>query len=235
MRTIMLLNAKGGCGKSTLTTNLASYYASEGKSVVIADFDPQGSALEWLAARPESRPPIKGIAAWKEPLRAPRDTDYMILDVPAGVRGSDLTALVRRAQTIIVPVLPSPTDIRAAARFIHDLLLVGKIERKESKVAVVANRVRENSFGQDKLEQALGALSFNYATVHTQIYRNLERFLTRLRIPFVATLRDTPNYQLADEQGLGIFELGNRAAYDVVQWDPLLKWLESRRSIPVAA
>jgi chromosome partitioning protein len=235
MRTIMLLNAKGGCGKSTLSTNLASYYASQEKSVVLADFDPQGSALEWLAARPEGRPPIKGIAAWKEPVRVPRNTDYVILDVPAGCRGAELTALVRRAQTVIVPVLPSPTDIRAAARFIHELLLVGKIERKESKVAVVANRVRENSFAQDKVEQALGALNVNYATVHTQIYRNLDRFLSRLRIPFVATLRDTPNYQVADEQGLGIFELGSRASYDMAQWDPLLKWLESRRSIPVAA
>lgn len=235
MRTIMLLNTKGGCGKSTLATNLASYYATQGRSVVLADFDPQGSAHEWLAARPDSHPPIKGIAAWKEPVRVPRSTDYMILDVPAGMRGSDLTALVRRAQTVIVPVLPSPTDIRAAARFIHDLLLLGRVERKESKVAVVANRVRENSFGQNKTEQVLNALNINYASVNTQIYRNLERFLNRLKIPFVATLRDTPNYQLADEQGIGIFELGSRAAYDVAQWEPLLKWLDSRRSIPVAA
>jgi chromosome partitioning protein len=235
MRTIMLINAKGGCGKSTLATNLAAYYASQGKSVVLADFDPQGSALEWLAARPEDRPLIKGIAAWKEPLRVPRTTDYMVLDVPAGCRGAELTTLVRRAQTLVVPVLPSPTDIRAAARFIHELLLVGRIERKESKVAVVANRVRENSFMQDRVEQTLGALHVNYATVHTQIYRGLERFLNRLRIPFVATLRDTPNYQLADEQGLGIFELGGRAAYDAEQWEPLLRWLDSRRSIPAAA
>lgn len=235
MRTIMLLNAKGGCGKSTLATNLAAYYATQGKSVVLADFDPQASALEWLNARAEDRPPIKGLAAWKETVRVARDTDYMILDVPAALRGPELTALVRRAQTIVVPVLPSPTDIRAAARFIHDLLLVGRIERKESKVAVVANRVRENSFLQERVEQTLGALNVNYAGVHTHIYKNLERFLTRLRIPFVATLRDTPNYQLADEQGLSIFELGSRAAHDVAQWDPLLRWLDSRRAIPVAA
>lgn len=235
MRTIMLMNAKGGSGKSTLATNLAAYYATQQKSVVLADFDPQGSALEWLAARSEERAPIKGVAAWKETVRVPRSTEYMILDVPSGCRGAQLTALVRRAQTIIVPVLPSPTDIRAAARFIHDLLLVGRIERKESKVAVVANRVRENSLMQERVEQILGAFNVNYATVHTQIYRSLERFLTRLRIPFVARLRDTPNYQLADEQGISIFELGSRAAYDVAQWEPLLKWLDSRRSMPVAA
>ena len=235
MRTIMLLNAKGGCGKSTLATNLASYYATQEKSVVLADFDPQGSALEWLAARPESRPPIKGLAAWKEPMRVPRTTDYVILDVPAGSRGAELTALVRRAQTILIPVLPSPTDIRAAARFIHDLLLVGKIERKESRLAVIANRVRENSMMQSGLERTLGAVNINYASVHTQVYRGLERFLNRLKIPFIATLRDTPNYQLADDQGLGIFELGSRAWSDVEQWQPVVKWLDSRRSIPAAA
>ncbi|HYM48544.1 MAG TPA: ParA family protein [Burkholderiaceae bacterium] len=232
MRTIMLLNAKGGCGKSTLATSLASHYAAQNAAVVLADYDPQGSALEWLAARPATRPAIKGIAAWNEPLRVPRSTDYVIFDVPAGCRGADLTALVRRAQTLIVPVLPSPTDIRAAAHFIHDLLLLGKIERKESRVAVIANRVRENGVLQEKMEQALGALQIDYATVHTQIYRRLERFLSRLRIPFLTTLRDTPNYQLADAQGLGIFELGNRAAYDVEQWQPLIKWLDSKRSLP---
>ena len=235
MRTIMLLNTKGGCGKSTLATNLASYYATQGRSVVLADFDRQSSALEWLAARPEERPPIKGIPAWKETPRIPRNTEYLILDVPAGCRGAQLTPLVRRAQTIVVPVLPSPTDIRAAARFIHELLLLGRIERKESKVAVVANRVRENNLMQDRLEHVLGSFNVNYATVHTRIYRSLDRFLTRLKIPFVATLRDTPNYQLADEQGIGIFEMGSRAAYDVEQWQPLLKWLDSRRSMPAAA
>jgi len=235
MRTIMLLNAKGGCGKSTLATNLATYYANRNSSVVLADFDPQGSALEWLAARPETRPAIKGIAAWKQPLRVPRSTDYVICDVPAGCRGAELTALVRRAQTIIVPVLPSPTDIRAGAHFIHELLLLGRIERKESRVAVIANRVRETPALQSLAEAALGSVHIPYASVPTHIYRRLERFLERLKIPFVATLRDTPNYQLADEQGLGIFELGGRAAYDVEQWHPLVKWLESRRSVPVAA
>lgn len=235
MRTIMLLNSKGGCGKSTLATNLASYYATQNKSVTIADFDPQGSSLEWLAARPEDRPAIGSIVAWRDIVRAPRNTDYMIIDVPAGARGAELTGLVRRAQTLIVPVLPSPTDIRAAARFIHELLLVGRVERRETRLAVIANRVRENTFMQGTMEQALGAVNIPFATVHTQIYRNLERFLSRLRIPFVATLRDTPNYQIADEQGLGIFELGSRAAYDMEQWQPLLRWLDSRKSIPAAA
>ena len=233
MRKIMLLNAKGGCGKSTLATNLASYYAAQGKSVVIADFDRQGSAMEWLEARPQDRRPIRGIAAWRDPLRVPRSTDYVIMDVPAGAHGADLTVLVRRAQTVIIPVLPSPTDIRAAAHFIHEALLVGKIVRDETRLAVVANRVRENTSIQNTMENVLNGMKISYSTLNTQIYHNLERFLSRLRIPFIATLRESQNYLVADARGLGIFDL-NRAQVtrDTEQWEPLLKWLESKRSIP---
>ena len=233
MRKIMLLNAKGGCGKSTLATNLASYYAAQGKAVVIADFDRQGSSMEWVETRPQDRPPIRGIAAWREPLRVLRTTDYVIMDVPAGAHGSDLAALVRRAQTVIVPVLPSPTDIRAGAHFIHEMLLVGKIARDETRVAVVANRVRENSSIQHGMESVLNSLHINYSTLNTQIYRNLERFLARLKIPFVTTLRESQNYLVADARGLGIFDLTHsQVARDIEQWQPLLKWLGSKRSIP---
>jgi chromosome partitioning protein len=233
MRKIMLLNAKGGCGKSTLATNLASYYAAQGKSVVLADFDRQGSATEWLETRPEDRAPIRGIAAWREPLRVARTTDYVIMDVPAGSHGGDLSALVRRAHTLIIPVLPSPTDIRAAAHFIHELLLLGKIVRDETRLAVVANRVRENSSIQNVMESVLNGMSISYSTLNTQIYHNLERFLSRLNIPFVTTLRESQNYLVADARGLGIFDLTRaQTARDIEQWQPLLKWLESKRSIP---
>ena len=214
MRSIMLLNAKGGCGKTTLATNLASYYATEGKSVILADFDPQGSSIEWLAARSAERPEITGVRAWKDPVRAAQRPDYLIIDAPARVAGRELGHLVRRAETIIIPVMPSPIDIRAAAHFIHDLLLMGKIVRKEVKLAVVANRVREN----------------------TIIYHELEQFLKSLQIPFLTSLRETQNYIRAVERGLGIFELApSMVQQDVEQWEPLLQWLRSRRSIPAEA
>jgi chromosome partitioning protein len=207
----MLLNAKGGCGKSTIVSNLASYYANEGKKVAIVDFDPQHSSLEWLAVRPEHAPEIIGIDAAEETPKVPRNLDVVIYDVPAGLRGKELTAMVRRAQTIIIPVLPSPIDIRAASHFIRDLLLVGKVSRKQTKLAVVANRVREN----------------------TLVYHKLEKFLRSLKIPFVTTLRDTQNYIRGEERGLGIFEIAPSAvAHDLEQWEPLLKWLRSKRSLP---
>jgi chromosome partitioning protein len=155
------------------------------------------------------------------------------MDVPAGAHGPDLTALVRRAQTVIIPVLPSPTDIRAAAHFIHEALLVGKIVRNETRLAVVANRVRENTSVQNTMESVLNRMSISYSTLNTQIYHNLERFLSRLRIPFIATLRESQNYLVADARGLGIFDLNrSQVTRDTEQWEPLLKWLESKRSIP---
>jgi len=211
MRTIMIVNAKGGCGKSTLATNLASYYATRGKTVTLADMDPQGSSMGWVANRPEDRPEIQAIAGWKEPLRASKDTDVLIIDTPAGTEGKELTALVRKAQTILIPVLPSTIDMRAAKQFIYKMLLVGRISREETKVAVVANRVREN----------------------TLIYDKLHSFLRKLDIPFVATIRDTQNYIRADERGLGIFELAPSSVYwDLEQWAKLTRYLNSKRALP---
>ncbi len=211
MRHIMFLNAKGGCGKSTLSSGLASHYACEGLKVAIVDYDPQRSSLEWLAIRSDKEWEILGIDGTDKDAHVPRNMDVVIYDVPAGLRGKELTAMVKKAETIIIPVLPSPIDIRAAAHFIRDLLLVGKVSRKQTKLAVVANRVKEN----------------------TLVFHRLEAFLNSLKIPFVTALRDSQNYIRAEERGLGIFELGPAAVeHDMEQWEPLLKWLRSKRSMP---
>ena len=211
MRTIMVLNPKGGCGKSTIATNIASFYASKGKSVMIADFDPQGSSIDWLAARPDNVPEIEGIAAWKDGFKAQRNKDVLIMDVPAGVHGKDLTALIRRAQSVVIPVLPSPLDMRAAAKFVHEIHHVGKVEKNQVKLAVVANRVKEN----------------------TLVFHMLEKFLKKLDIPFIGKLRDSQNYIRAAERGLGVFELAPSSVYqDMEQWTSVTRWLNSKRSMP---
>lgn len=212
MRTILILNAKGGCGKSTISTNLASYYAYEEEmKVVLADYDPQASSLAWLAARGEEWPAIEGVAAFKDELRPARDTDILIIDAPARVHGKELTAMVRKADTILFPVLPSPIDMRAATDYMKEVKAIGKVERKQVKIGVIANRVREN----------------------TIIFSELFDFIKKLKVPYVATLRDTQNYIRAEERGLGIFEMAPSQVYqDLESWQPLTKWLRSKRSMP---
>ena len=194
MRSIMVLNAKGGCGKSTIATNLASYFAVEGKNTTLVDFDPQRSSLEWLAARDPERPTITGVDGTTETFKASKSCDVAIYDVPAVTHGKDLANFVRRTETIIMPVLPSPMDIRAASHFVQELRELSKVERNEVKIALVANRVREN----------------------TVVYHKLSVFLKSLKIPFIATLRDTQNYIRAADRGLGIFELAPSADRAVV-------------------
>jgi chromosome partitioning protein len=182
-----------------------------GKKVVLADYDPQESSLAWLEARDEKWPHIEGIAAYKDPLRLPKDTDYVILDAPARVHGKELTQLMRKVETVIFPVLPSPIDMRAATRYMEELMKNGRVERKEVKIGVVANRVREN----------------------TIIFSELYDFIKSMRLPYVATLRDTQNYIRAEERGIGIFEMAPSQVYqDLEDWEPLTKWLRSKRSMP---
>ena len=95
--------------------------------------------------------------------------------------------------------------------------------------------MRENTAMQKAAEGMLGSLNSGYTTVNTQNYQRLEKFLNRLKIPFITTLRENPYYLVADARGLGIFDLKrSHVARDLEQWKPLIHWLESRRSLPDA-
>lgn len=212
MRHIMVMNAKGGCGKSTLATNIASYFVNEGASVVLADYDAQRSSLDWLERRPDNRPEIVGLAGFEEGLKhTPRSADIIIIDAPARSHGKELTELVRHAETIVVPVLPSTIDMQATSHFLDELKAVGKVARKQAKIATVANRVRDN----------------------TLIFDDLDEYLSKTRTPYIAALRDAQNYVRAYTRGLGIFELPEYLAWpDWDEWEPLTAWLRSKRSQP---
>ncbi len=212
MRHIMVLNAKGGCGKSTLATNIASYFANEGATVALADYDPQRSSLDWLERRPENRPEIHGVAAFDGGLRSvPRNADIVVSDAPARSHGRELTDLVNHAETVVVPVLPSTIDMQATTTFLQELQNVGKVKRKKVRIGALANRVRDN----------------------TLIFDDLDEYLTKARVPYIAALREAQNYVRAYTRGLGIFELPEYLAWpDWDEWEPLTAWLRSKRSQP---
>ena len=121
--------------------------------------------------------------AWQ--MRIPPDSEHVIVDTPAAVPAQDMPDMTKSADAIIVPVLPSDIDIHACSKCIADLLLIAKVRRDEYRIGVVANRVKRN----------------------TVIYQSLMRFLETLRIPVIATLRDSQNYVRAAEQGTGIHEM----------------------------
>src|SRR5260370_18487109 len=134
MRHVMVLNAKGGCGKSTLATNIAVFFSREGHQVYIADYDPQRSSLDWLAQRPADLPAISGVAAYDEGLRnVARATDILVIDAPARVHGTGLNELVRGAQTIISPVLPSSIELKACGHFMAELLEIGTVSPQQAR------------------------------------------------------------------------------------------------------
>lgn len=220
MRRIVVLNPKGGSGKTTLATNLASFYALRGHKTALMDFDNQGSSTQWLEQRTAALPAIQSIAAYKHPagvtrswfMRVQPGTERLITDTPAALDFRNFRETLNEAAAIVIPVLPSDIDIRAVSNCIGELLSTTKIHWQEGRIAVVANRVRRN----------------------TLIYQKLVYFLGSLKIPFIATLRDTQNYIHAAEHGCGIFDLSpSQVRQDIESWRPLLEWIESREPPPV--
>jgi chromosome partitioning protein len=178
------------------------------------DYDPQSSTLAWLERRPNELATIHGIAAFKKSMQAtrswqmriPHETENLVIDSPAGMHHDDLREITRDATSILVPVLPSAMDIHAASRCIADLLLVAKVDRRDRKLAVIANRTRKN----------------------TKSFGKLMRFLDSLGIPIIAVLRDSQNFVHAADKGIGIIEMQpSRVRQDVAQFEKIMSWLDN--------
>ncbi len=213
---IVILNPKGGCGKTTLATNLASYFARRGPPPTLVDCDPLGYSSRWLSRRSEKLPKIYGIEAFDHctqpssslEQRAWPDSAQLIVDLPAGLSENQLYEQTVDANSILIPVMPSEIDIYSAARFIADLLLVAQLDRRDRNLGIVANRTRKN----------------------TKSYKMLMRFLTSLRIPLIAELRDSQNYVFAAANGLGIYDMpAYRTGKDMDLMDPVIAWLDRWR------
>ena len=218
LRRIVVLNPKGGSGKTTLAFNLAGYMASTGRKVALVDMDRQGSSTRWLQNRDADHPRIHGISSPETDgngdriVDIPEHIDTAVIDAPAGVSGAELIDYTCGAHAILLPVLPSDLDIHAATRLVKDLLLVAQVSRRIGRLAVVANRVNER----------------------TVAYQQLSSFLKSLSIAVVGTLRDTQNYVWAASSGLSIHEMQpSRVGRDLEQWESVTLWLEGCLAKPL--
>lgn len=205
MPVIVVANPKGGVGKSTLSTNIAGYYASRGHAVMLGDVDRQQSARTWLGLRPAGAPQIQ---TWDvthdEIVRPPKGTTHVVLDTPAGIHGKRLDEVMRVADKVLVPLQPSIFDIHATHEFVRHLLAHKRSDKVQ--VAIVGMRTREHTIATDQLRA----------------------FLDTLGVPLLGFLRDTQNYVHLAAHGLTLFDVGSsRFERDLEQWQPITKWLDT--------
>ena len=205
MNTIIVANPKGGSGKTTLATNIAGWLAGKKQRVVLADFDVQRSAAEWLARRPALLPKIAGWTPDQDK-RALHDADpqWLVIDLPAGIHGEALRDAVRRAEILLVPVSPSWFDMDATKAFLAKLAEYKSIKEKDVHIGLVGMRVDSRTRSASELEEFLKGYAF----------------------PFVTNLRDTQVYVHAARDGLSVFDMPrSRVEQDWEQWRTLTRWI----------
>lgn len=203
----LVANPKGGVGKSTLSTNLAGYFARCGHSVMLGDIDRQQSSRQWLGLRSPALPPIQ---SWDvrdgEAAQPPAGTTHCVLDTPAGLHGKQLSQVLKRVDRVVVPLQPSIFDILATREFLEALAEEKAIRNRKAFVAIVGMRVDPR----------------------TRAAAQLERFLDDLGLPALAYLRDTQIYVQAAAHGMTIFDLSeSRGGQDWAQWRPIMDWADA--------
>lgn len=203
MKTIAIVNAKGGCGKTTIATSMAAWLAYE-HQVGLLDLDRQKSATDWLHMRLPDNPVIHSIPPTPWPPKTPKEMEYLIIDAPAGIANAQLNKLLASCTKIVVPILPSPIDMRASWRFLDNLFALREASKSKCEIGLIANRVK----------------------TWTIIYRELTGFVGQFRAPYVGHLRESINYIRAAEAGLGVAELPYyQSQRDWGEWQPLIDWV----------
>jgi chromosome partitioning protein len=204
MPVVVVANPKGGVGKSTLSTNIAGYYAREGHAVMLGDTDKQQSARLWLGLRPTAARPI---TTWDisggDIVRPPKGTSHVVLDTPAGLHGKRLGDILKLATKVVVPLQPSIFDIFATRAFLDEL--AAHKHANGLNVGIVGMRVDERTIAADKLHA----------------------FVDSLRLPVLGYVRDTQNYIHLAARGLTVFDVApSRVEKDLEQWKPICHWLD---------
>ncbi len=204
MPVIVVANPKGGAGKTTLSTNVAAWLASAGRSVMLGDVDRQQSARLWLSHRPQALPRIQPWEAVADGIvRPPKGTTHVVLDTPAGLHGKRLDEVMKIADKMLIPLQPSLFDIHATHAFVEQLRQHKRRDRVD--IGVVGMRTREGTIATEQLRD----------------------FIAAAKLPLVGALRDTQNYVQLAAHGLTLWDVpSSRFERDRAQWQPIVAWLD---------
>ena len=205
MPVVVVANPKGGVGKSTVATNIAGYYASQGHAVMLGDADRQQSSRLWLRLRPAQ---ARAISSWEvgegQLAKPPRGTTHVVLDTPAGLHGKLLQQALRLADKVLVPLQPSIFDMYATRAFLDELAQLRKAGRMQ--VGIVGTRVDARTIAADKLQE----------------------FVEGLGLPVLGFLRPTQNYVYLAARGLTLWDVAPaKVERDLEQWQGIAQWLEA--------
>ncbi len=209
MQKILVASSKGGCGKTTIATNLAAHFAQDGKNTVLVDADRQGSSQRWAEKRAGLPAPVLALSGlrrdWVQ--RTPTDAQYVIVDAPAAIRAGELAEFLDDVDALLVPVLPSRIDLEASEAFLHEVAGLARVKRGKVAVGLVANRLKPwTTASQEAVEE-----------------------IKRLPFPLLGQLRDTQGYVLVAGLGKSIFDYHSELIRTHQEdWAKLLRWLKKQ-------
>lgn len=221
LNSTLVINPKGGSGKTTIAINLASCLATDNVSTTLMDYDPQASSLGWLRSRAAHAPRIHGANGAPEKfgrlrsfeMYVPPETQQLIIDAPAGSSGLLLYEMLERAHCVLVPIIPSIIDIRATENFLTDLLAAPRVRAGDVRVGIVANKVRPSM----------------------PAYQPLLRLLESLELKLLTRLLDSDMYLRAAEGGVGIFEMDpGQTQVERRQFTPIVDWVRGEAAMQAA-
>ena len=207
MRKVMVANPKGGCGKSTLSIHIASWFARYDEVVYLGDMDRQQSSRHWLEARSSDLATIRHWDISDGEFRAPpKNCNYAILDTPAGFHGKPLKEALNSVDKVIVPVSSSRFDMLATRDFFEELAKTKAVRKERVDIAIVGMRV----------------------DVRTHAFAQLKNFLKEFDLPVITCIAQSQRYLQAVDTGVTLFDNDSRSEVVYTQWRPLFNWIVNR-------